>query len=152
MPRLRAFPRRIVREFEIAIEKLEWHNQLPGAVIVRERLPSIRSERNCIKKASCPIGDNNIAFWAFPEDWVKFVSVVVEAGDDLVVATHDRAKDYSHLLLGRKFRLFTSPDHRQPLTWEDQFRADNNAREKPIKVRQTHAVVSNPYIGGGEVN
>ena len=103
---------RIIRpdtEFGIVVEQKDWEHQDASPAIVGQRLPSLCAERNCVEKATGPIRRDDFTLWPLPEDRVQVIWIVREAGDDLVVAPHDRAEDRPHLCFGPELWLLATP-------------------------------------------
>src|SRR6202023_169657 len=101
-----------------------------------KRLPRHWAERNRIEEATCPIRRNDLAFRSFQEYRIEVVRVRIEASDDLVVASHDRAENGPHLILSLKYWFIAAPDHRQPFARLDQLGADGDTRQEAIQIGQ----------------
>ena len=87
--------------FEITIENEEWHQQNADILVFHQWFPRQRTEFDSIHKAPCPIRCDNLPDRPLPEYRVEVVRCRTEAGDDLIIAAHDRAEDGTHL----SFRL-----------------------------------------------
>ena len=75
-----------------------------------------------------------------PEHRVEGIGRGAEDADDLVVPAHDGPDDVARLLRAPERGLPATPDHRQPVARQDQFRADRDASEEAVEVGQAHAV------------
>jgi hypothetical protein len=80
-------------EFCVAIEQEDRQHHNPGSAVVDQRFPSVWTQRYGVEKAASPIGRDNLTLRSLPEDRVKIIRIVGEAGHDFVVTAHDRAED-----------------------------------------------------------
>jgi hypothetical protein len=92
-------------EIGLASQHYERQHHHAGFCICCQWLPCLWRERNRIEEATRRISGDHIALRPLPEERVELFRVIVEAGDDLVVAAHDGSKDRPHLVFSFKLRL-----------------------------------------------
>ena len=105
-----------------------------------QRSPCVRPQRYGVEEPGDPIGDDHPAVVPPPRTPGRRHRACAEDADDLVVPAHDGPDDVARLLRAPERGLPATPDHRQPVARQDQFRADRDASEEAVEVGQAHAV------------